>query len=197
MWEENPPADVYSDKEEMILKEIRIHGRGGMGAVKAAEALVYAAIMDGKYGNSIPFFGFERQGAPVTAFIRISDQPIRPKNRVYNPHILIVLDPTIMNAVNVFEGLREDGTLILNTSQEIDQLQLTPEVKTVAVVDATKIALEIIGKPITNTVMLGAFCKATGLVSIDAVADKVEELWGAKNREALYRGYELAVVKKL
>lgn len=179
------------------MKEIRIHGRGGMGAVKAAEALVYAAIMDGKYGNSIPFFGFERQGAPVTAFIRISDEPIRPKNRVYNPHILIVLDPTIMNAVNVFEGLREGGTLILNTSQEAGELTLSSEVKTVATVDATKIALEIIGKPITNTVMLGAFCKATGMVSIEAVAEKVEELWGAKNKEALYKGYEMAVISEL
>ena len=100
------------------MKEIRIHGRGGMGAVKAAEALVYAAVMDGKYGNSIPFFGFERQGAPVTAFVRISEEPIRPKNRVYHPDIIIVLDPTIMNAVNVFEGVKEGGILVLNTTHD-------------------------------------------------------------------------------
>lgn len=176
------------------MKEIRIHGRGGMGAVKAAEALVYAAIMDGKYGNSIPFFGFERQGAPVTAFIRISDGPIRPKNRVYHPDILMVLDPTIMNAVNVFEGLKDGGMLLLNTTHDVGALELPETVKTVATLDATAIALETIGKAITNTVMLGAFCKATGLVSIGAVAEKVEALWGAKNKEALYKGYEAVTV---
>ena len=171
------------------MKEIRIHGRGGMGAVKAAEALVYAAVMDGKYGNSIPFFGFERQGAPVTAFVRISEEPIRPKNRVYHPDIIIVLDPTIMNAVNVFEG----GILVLNTTHDPKDMEIPKNIASVTVVDATKIALDMIGRPITNTVMLGAFCKATGLVSVDEVAKKVEELWGAKNKEALYKGYEAAV----
>ena len=106
------------------MKEIRIHGRGGMGAVKAAEALVYAAVMDGKYGNSIPFFGFERQGAPVTAFVRISEEPIRPKNRVYHPDIIIVLDPTIMNAVNVFEGVKEGGILVLNTTHDPKDMEI-------------------------------------------------------------------------
>lgn len=179
------------------MKEIRIHGRGGMGAVKAAEALVYAAVMDQKYGNSIPFFGFERQGAPVTAFVRISEDPIRPKNRVYHPDIIIVLDPTIMNAVNVFEGVKENGVLVLNTTHKPEELNLPKEISKVAVLDATKIALDLIGRPITNTVMLGAFCKATGLVSVDEVAKKVEELWGAKNKEALYQGYESVVVKEL
>ena len=179
------------------MTEIRIHGRGGMGAVKAAEALVYAAVMDQKYGNSIPFFGFERQGAPVTAFVRISEEPIRPKNRVYHPDIIIVLDPTIMNAVNVFEGVKENGVLVLNTTHKPEELNLPKEISKVAVLDATKIALDLIGRPITNTVMLGAFCKATGLVSVDEVAKKVEELWGAKNKEALYQGYESVVVKEL
>lgn len=178
------------------MKEIRIHGRGGMGAVKAAEALVYAAVMDQKYGNSIPFFGFERQGAPVTAFVRISEEPIRPKNRVYHPDILIVLDPTIMNAVNVFEGVKSEGVLVLNTPRKPEELELPEEISKVAVLDATKIALEMIGRPITNTVMLGAFCKATGLVSVEEVAKKVEELWGTKNKDALYRGYETVVIQE-
>ncbi|HML37604.1 MAG TPA: 2-oxoacid:acceptor oxidoreductase family protein [Bacillota bacterium] len=172
------------------MKEIRLHGRGGLGCVKAAEVLVYAAVKEGKYGNSIPFFGFERQGAPVTAFLKISDEPIRAKNRVYNPNIVVVLDPTIMNAVNVFEGVEEGGLLVLNTKQSKDDLKLPDTVKTVACVDATDIALELLGKPITNTVMLGAFCKASGIVGLDYVAEKVEELWGAKNVEALKKGYE-------
>lgn len=178
------------------MKEIRIHGRGGMGAVKAAEALVYAAVLDEKYGNSIPFFGFERQGAPVTAFVRISDEPIRPKNRVNNPNIVIVLDPTIMNAVDVFDGIKEDSVLILNTSQAAEELVLPEKITKVAVIDATKIAMEIIGRPITNTIMLGAFCKATGLVPVDRVAEKVRELWGEKNEEALYVGYENVAVSE-
>lgn len=184
-------------KEDETLKEIRIHGRGGMGAVKAAEALVYAAVMDNKYGNSIPFFGFERQGAPVTAFLRISEEPIRPKNRVYNPDILIVLDPTIMNAVDVFDGTKENGVLVLNTNQDPKDLDIPQNMTTIATLDATQIALDTIGKAITNTVMLGAFCKTTGLVSIDAVAEKVEELWGKKNKEALYKGYELVKIKEV
>lgn len=178
------------------MKEIRIHGRGGMGAVKAAEALVYAAVMDNKYGNSIPFFGFERQGAPVTAFVRISDEPIRPKNRIYHPDILIVLDPTIMNAVNVFDGVREGGVLVLNTSHAAKEIEVPDNMRKIAVVNATQIAIDTIGRAITNTVMLGAFCKATNLVSVDEVAKKVEEMWGAKNKEALYKGYEMAVVEE-
>lgn len=179
------------------LKEIRLHGRGGQGTVKASEALVYAAVMDGMYGNSIPFFGFERQGAPVTAFVRISDKPIRPKNRVYNPHAVVVMEPTIMNAVNVFEGIQEDAILVLNTFMELGKIDIDPKVKTVALINANKIALELLGKAITNTVMLGAFVKATGWVSLDNVVNKVEELWGSKNKEAVIRGYEEVVITQL
>jgi len=172
------------------LKEIRLHGRGGLGCVKAAEVLVYAAVKGGKFGNSIPFFGFERQGAPVTAFLKISDKPIRAKNRVINPDIVVVLDPTIMNAVNVYEGIKGNGTLILNTRQDVKDLNIPESVSTVAVVDATAISLEVLGKSITNTVMLGAFCKVTGLADLELVAEKVEELWGKKNVEALKKGFE-------
>lgn len=179
------------------MEEIRLHGRGGLGCVKAAEVLVYAAVKEGKYGNSIPFFGFERQGAPVTAFLKISDQPIRAKNRVYEPNIVVVLDPTIMNAVNVFDGIKEGGMLILNTKQSKDTLTLSDKVKTLALVNATDISLELLGKPITNTVMLGAFCKATGIVGLDGVAEKVMELWGAINVEALQKGYEMAEIYRL
>lgn len=172
------------------MKEIRLHGRGGLGSVKAAEVLVYAAVKAGKYGNSIPFFGFERQGAPVTAFLKISDEPIRAKNRVNNPDIVVVLDPTIMNAVNVFEGMRDNGTLILNTKQNINDIKIPASIKTVALIDATTISLDILGKSITNTTMLGAFCKVTELVDIQLVSLKVEELWGLKNVETLKKGYD-------
>ena len=176
------------------LKEIRLHGRGGLGTVKASEALVYAAVMDGIYGNSIPFFGFERQGAPVTAYVRISDKPIRQKNRVYNPNAVIVIEPTIMNAVDVFEGIQDDSILVLNTSMQLDEVIIDSKVKKAVFIDANKIAMEILGKPITNTVMLGAFVKATGWVSLENVAKKAEELWGLKNRQAVIRGFKESVV---
>lgn len=179
------------------MKEIRLHGRGGLGSVKAAEVLVYAAVKEGKYGNSIPFFGFERQGAPVTAFLKISDKPIRAKNRVNNPDIVIVLDPTIMNAVNVFEGMKDNGTLILNTKQNKEEIKLPDEVKTVALIDATTISIDVLGKSITNTVMLGAFCKVTGLTGLNFVSEKVEELWGIKNVEALKKGFEAVRIYNL
>lgn len=178
------------------MKEIRIHGRGGMGSVKAAEVLVYAAVMDGKYGNSIPFFGFERQGAPVTAFVRIGEEPIRPKNRVYHPDVLIVLDSTIMNAVNVFEGVKGNGVLVLNSNRPAAEIEVPEQIATVAVVDASAIAMEVIGRPISNTVMLGAFLGATGLVSLEEVGKRAAELWGEKNREALKCGYEAVEVRK-
>ena len=179
------------------IKEIRLHGRGGLGTVKAAEAMVYAAVMDGIYANSIPCFGFERQGAPVTAFLRISDKPIRPKNRVYNPHAVVVIDPTLMKAVDVFEGIREASVFVVNTSLEADRLDVDPKVKTLVTIDANKIAKEVLNSQITNTVMLGALVKATGWVSLEKVMDKVAELWGDKNKQAVMRGYEEAVITLL
>ncbi len=179
------------------IKEIRLHGRGGLGTVKAAESLVYAAVMDGIYANSIPFFGFERQGAPVTAYLRISQDPIRPKNRVYKPHAVVVMDPTLMKAVDVFEGIRENGIFVINTALDPKQLNIDPKVKTIVTVDANSIAMEILNNAITNTVMLGALIKGTGWVSLDRVMDKAGELWGEKNRQAVMRGFQDAKVTNL
>ena len=173
------------------MKEIRLHGIGGLGTVKAGEILVHAAVMEGKYGNSIPFFGFERQGAPVTSFVRLDDKPIRPKNQVYHPNCVIILEPSVMNAVNVFDGLKKDSYFILNTKQSPEEIKVSDEVKTTACVDATGIALDILGRPITNTVMLGAFVKATGWVSLPLLEERVRELFGDKNVSALRQGYEL------
>ncbi len=176
------------------MKEIRLHGRGGFGTVKAAEILVYSAVMAGGYGNSIPFFGFERQGAPVTSFVRISDKPIRPKNQVYNPDCVVVLEPTIMNAVDVFEGMREESTFILNTKLEPSEIKVPSEVKRIGAVDATSIALELLGRPITNTIMLGSLIKVTEIVKLDYVLERVEVLFGQKNVEAVRKGFRLTEI---
>lgn len=138
------------------MKEIRLHGIGGLGTVKAGEMLVHAAVASGKYGNSIPFFGFERQGAPVTSYVRLGDEKIRPKNQVYHPNCTLVLDPSLLISAPVFDGLTENSYFIVNTKAENGaDLVKNPNVKTVAWLDATSIALEMLGRPITNTIMLG------------------------------------------
>ncbi|PKL09343.1 MAG: pyruvate ferredoxin oxidoreductase [Spirochaetae bacterium HGW-Spirochaetae-7] len=181
------------------MKEIRLHGRGGMGTVKAAEIIVNAKVIAGGYGNSIPFFGFERQGAPVTSFVRLDEKPIRPKTQVYSPDCVIVLDPTLRKAVDVFEGLKDGGCLIINAEpgSTIESLDLVPSVGSVAMVDATGLAIRRLGKPITNTAMLGAFIKGTGWVDLDAVAAKVEEFWGKANADLLREAYDATVVLQL
>ena len=100
------------------MKEIRLHGIGGLGTVKAGEMLVHAAVASGKYGNSIPFFGFERQGAPVTSYVRLGDEKIRPKNQVYHPNCTLVLDPSLLISAPVFDGLTENSYFIVNTTAE-------------------------------------------------------------------------------
>ncbi|MDW7669349.1 MAG: 2-oxoacid:acceptor oxidoreductase family protein [Bacillota bacterium] len=171
------------------MKEIRLHGIGGLGTVKAGELLVHTSVADGKYGNSIPFFGFERQGAPVTSYVRLDEKEIRPKNQVYNPDCVIVLDPTVMNAVNVFEGVKDNSVLVLNTSlEDIGDLDLPDKISKVAFLDASDIALKTLKNQITNTIMLAAFAKATGWVNIKLLEEKVAGMFGEKNREAYKEG---------
>jgi len=179
------------------MKEIRLHGRGGMGTVKAAEVIVYANVAKGGYGNSIPFFGFERQGAPVTAFVRIDSKPIRPKTQVYEPDCIIIMDPTIQNAVDVFEGIRENSVLVLNTKEDFANLSLPANIKKVALIDATTLALELLNKPITNTAMLGAFVKGTEWVNLSDVVSKVRENWGDLNADIVRKAYEITKVYEI
>jgi pyruvate ferredoxin oxidoreductase gamma subunit/phenylglyoxylate dehydrogenase gamma subunit len=168
-----------------------------MGTVKAAEILVWAKVLGGGYGSSIPFFGFERQGAPVTAFVKLDDKPIRPKTQVYTPDCVIVLDPTIQNAVNVFEGVKKHGIFVLNTPEGASHVSTPDEVATIAVVNATDLALERLGRAITNTAMLGAFVKATSWVPLDPIVFKVEEYWGKDNAELVREAHEITEVLRL
>ena len=176
------------------MKEIRLHGRGGMGTVKASEIIVYANIAKGGYGNSIPFFGFERQGAPVTAFVKIDSKPIRPKTQVYEPDCIVIMDPTIRKAVDVYEGVKEDSAMILNSTETRDELDVPANISKVAIIDAMSLALKRIGKPITNTAMLGAFVRGTGWVELDDVVEKVREFWGDVNADIVREAYEQTVV---
>lgn len=170
--------------------EIRFHGRGGQGAVTAAEILAKAAFEDGKYCQAFPFFGAERKGAPVMAFTRISDKPIKKRYQVYNPDYVVVLDKTLLEAVDVLSGLKEEGKIIINSNNDVD---LGKDVESFNI-DATGIALDILGVPIVNTVMLGALARITGIVSIDSIEKVTKETFpgriGEKNAKATKIAYE-------
>lgn len=175
----------------VMMKEIRIHGRGGQGSVTAAELLAVAAFEDGQYSQAFPSFGVERRGAPVVAFTRIDDEPIRMRSQVYNPDYVIVQDVTLMDVVDVAGGLKEDGMMIINTEASAEKFEEVPA--RVMVVDATRIAMEIIGRPIVNTVLLGAFAGATHEIRLNsirkAVGDRFSGTIGEKNIKAVEAAY--------
>ncbi len=178
--------------------EIRLHGRGGQGGVTSAELTALAAIEEGKYAQAFPSFGPERRGAPVMAFVRVSEERIRTREKIYEPDVVMVLDPTILNIVPVTAGLKETGTLVLNTNQSVEEIR--EELKTnvrLALVDATKIALDILKLPITNTTMLGALIKATGVVSLESLETPLRERFGPiaeKNIQAFKTALEETVI---
>lgn len=174
------------------MKEIRIHGRGGQGSVTAAELLAVAAFEDGQFSQAFPAFGVERRGAPVQAFTRISDVPIRLRSQVYEPDYVIVQDPTLLEVVDVARGARDSGIIIINSDFDPEEFDLKTNAK-VMTVNATKVALDIIGRPIVNTVLLGAFAGATGEIKPDSIVRAVKERFpgkiGDKNAEALLEAY--------
>lgn len=179
-----------------MLKEIRIHGRGGQGSVTAADLLAHAAFVEGKWVQAFPYFGAERRGAPVKAFARISDEPILVHSQIYSPDYVIVLDPVIYKVVDVTEGLKKNGIIIMNTTKKPEELKLKDCL--VAAVDATGIALElnllVAGSPVVNTAIVGAFAKATGEVNLKSVFEVIKETWsggaGEKNARAAELAYE-------
>ena len=181
---------IIHEEWRYTMIEIRFHGRGGQGAVTAAEILAKAAFEDGKYCQAFPFFGAERKGAPVMAFTRIADKPIRRRYQVYNPDYVIVLDDTLLEAVDVLSGLKEEGKLIINAKDHVDFGENVDSYS----IDATGIALDILGVPIVNTVMLGAFAGVTGEVSLDSIIKITKETFpgkiGEKNAEATKIAYE-------
>jgi len=169
-------SSVHDNGADMI--EIRFHGRGGQGAVVAAKILADAFFREGKHVQSFPAFGVERRGAPVTAFTRIDNEPILIRCNIYEPDIVVVLDPTLLNETDVVGGFKRGGTILLNSPHGETDISAF-EASTVATVDATEIAvrqgLGTSSNPIVNTAILGAFARATGLVNIEAVVDSILE----------------------
>ena len=170
--------------------EVRFHGRGGQGVVRSANILAIAAFKEGKYRQAFPFFGTERRGAPVVSFARIDDEFIKTREQIYNPDYVIVLDSTLLDVVDVTKGLKDNGMVIINTNKKVS-LRTNSQVKAV---DATAIALEVIGKPFVNTPMIGALVGATNIVKLDSVAEVIKERFpeeiAQKNIEAVKKTYE-------
>ena len=178
------------------MKEIRLHGRGGQGVVKASQIVVHAAVAGGKNGQFIPFFGVERKGSPVFGYLRISEEPIRRKMQVYEPEILVIMDDSLVGLPATYAGLKEGGIVVINSTKTIEELKVPSNAGEVALVDASGIAEELIGRNIPNTSMLGAFAKASGLVNKDVLFAEIEKAFGAVNRQAAERAYQETVVKK-
>lgn len=162
------------------MLQVRIHGRGGQGVVTGAEMLSIAAFRGGKHAQAFPSFGSERTGAPVVAFCRIDDKPIRLREPIMAPDVLIIQDPTLLHQVDVFSGLQRDGSILVNTARSFDQLGLGDFVKgfrpeRLLTVPATELAQRHVGRPLPNAVLLGAFAALSGVVSLDAVHAAIRE----------------------
>lgn len=179
------------------MVEIRFHGRGGQGAVTSAELTALAAIEQGKYAQAFPSFGPERRGAPVMAFVRVSEKAIQTREKVYQPDIVIVLDPTLLKIVNVEAGLKEGGIIVLNTHKSAEEIRKETGIKArLAIVDATTIAIDTMRVPITNTTMLGALIKATSLLPLESLKGPIEHRFGGiaeRNLKACKRAFDETV----
>jgi 2-oxoacid:acceptor oxidoreductase gamma subunit (pyruvate/2-ketoisovalerate family) len=184
------------------LVEICFHGRGGQGAVTAANLLVAAALKDGNKGlQAFPFFGAERRGAPVRAFARISDEEVHLRSEIYSPDIVIVLDESIMDVVDVLKGLKDDGKILINTTKKPKDFDFSKKYD-VATVDATGIAIKhdikVGGIPVVNTPILGAVPRVLDKVTLPSIQAVVKGKWKGelsdKNVAATQDAYDLAEV---
>jgi len=187
------------DTEQLI--EIRWHGRGGQGAVTSAELLARAAINEGKYAQAFPSFGPERRGAPVLAFVRInSKEPIRIRAEIAEPDVIVVLDPGLLHIGEITSGLKENGVIIINTRKSFQDIESELGTKwQLALIDATKIARELLGVPIVNTTMVGALLRAVGVVKLESLVQPLRDRFGRlaeRNINAMERAYKETLVKE-
>jgi len=175
------------------MKEIRIHGRGGQGSAVAARILTTAFVYEGKWASGFPVFGVERRGAPITAFVRFNDRPIREKTKIYQADSLVVIDSHLLHALDVFQGVREGCILVVNSPVPLTG-QYQTYVHAIGLVDATEISVQEIGRSITNTCMLGAFARSTGWIRLDSVLSALNDYFSGdmldRNMRAVRRGYQ-------
>ena len=182
------------------MLEIRWHGRGGQGAVTSAELVAQAAIIEGRYAHAFPSFGPERRGAPVLSFVRVSKEPIKVRAEITQPDVVAVLDPGLLPIANVTAGLKADGIVIINSRKTPEQIRQEFGIKqAIATVNATRIAKEVLGVSITNTTMVGAVIRATGVVKLESLMEPLKVRFGRlaeKNFKSMQRAYEETIIKE-
>lgn len=177
------------------MKETRIHGRGGQGSLVLAQFMAIAALEDGKYGQAFPFLGAggERRGKAIMAFCRLDEGPIRVRSRIAEPDYIIVQDATILDEVDVLDGLKPGGTVLINTTRSAEELGLKGSFR-VFTFSADETARQILGRPIMNTALLGAFGALTKELSlaamVTAVRSKFPGVVGEKNAAVVQTSYE-------
>jgi len=175
------------------MKEIKIYARAGQGAITTAAILGQAAFLKGKYAYAFPHFGAARMGAPMNAFVRIDDNPIRLRSQISEPDYSIIVDSTLMRGLDSIPGLKPDGIAVMD-KRENERLPAAKGKQKVYAVPATNIALEVIGRPLANTVLLGAFAAASGLIDLDSLSEAVKKRFSEKiaqlNIEAVKKGYD-------
>ena len=172
------------------MKEIRLHGRGGQGVVKASQMVVAAAVKGGLRGQFIPFFGVERKGSPVFGYLRLSGEEIRRKTQIYEPDVIVVMDDTLTAMPQTWAGLKPGGTVLINSRKPLTELGVPDCAGLVAEVDASGISERLFGQNLPNTAVLGAFAKAVGLVERGLLFDEIEATFGPENRRAAELAYE-------
>ncbi|MCX8188722.1 MAG: 2-oxoacid:acceptor oxidoreductase family protein [Nitrososphaeria archaeon] len=187
-----------------MLTEIRIHGRGGQGVVACGELIALAAHFDNKFCRAFPLYGAQRRGAPLTSFVSIGDEKYSTRSQILSPDYVIILDIFLPRSVNVLNGLREGGTIVYNTNMNIEEAYDflgKPKIGRLAVVDASKIAVNIIGKPIPSTVMAASFAKVSELIKLDSIFESIRRrftgLLVEKNILAAKIGYDNTIVKRM
>ncbi|MEE9400712.1 MAG: pyruvate ferredoxin oxidoreductase subunit gamma [Dehalococcoidia bacterium] len=176
-----------------MMKEIRVHARAGQGAITTATILANAAFEDGKYALSFPTFGAARMGAPMNAFVRISDAPIRARSQIYEPDYVLVQDPSLLRGYDVVAGLKPDGVAVINSAKDPSELGLKTKAK-VLTTPASRIAKEIMGRADwVNTALIGAFVAATGELTLEALEKSIYTRFSGKaadsNWKALVEAY--------
>jgi len=175
------------------MKEIKIFARAGQGAITTASILGEALFLKGKYPYAFPYFGAARMGAPMNAFVRVDDKPIRLRSQIYEPDYIIMVDSTLMRGFDCFTGFKPEGVAVVNEREGIEAPKPKGKQK-IFMVPANKIAMEVIGRPLGNTALIGAFAAATGEMDLDSLTKAIKERFEGKvaelNIEAAKRGFE-------
>jgi len=170
---------------------IRIHGRGGQGAVTAAELLAISAFHQGKSAQAFPFFGVERRGAPVESYCRISDKKITARNQIAEPDYLIIQDANLVKESETLKGIKPETVIIINSEKPADKFKLPLKIK-IKTISATKIALDTLGKPIINTALLGAFIASTDIIDFSSLKRAIKEKFAEKDKNIIEKNIQAA-----